>query len=276
MKWSDSLIKEVSECLGHEIKWIHVGYNHFQGRTTPIENKRVKKTDLIIGYNDDLEVFVAWNALIHQKDNYKTQSFMVNKKYVSSFQNDSTYEDSVIFPIYRAIHGKKPYCEKILIIKPEFLYEFCKEPFAYLLPDQNDIGYCANTLYANPNEKIPMPWTDSKYVRYSSKAYREYNSCNRANRDARFRKYVFKKYSKPHCLICGIDVEKILEAAHIIAVKDGGSDDPSNGICLCRNHHKLCDDKIIILDVINNTFSVNDERIAESFGWQRNKTYLLK
>ena len=34
-----------------------------------------------------------------------------------------------------------------------------------------------------------------------------------------------------------------------MAVADGGSDDVRNGICLCANHHRLFDKKLIQIDL---------------------------
>lgn len=43
------------------------------------------------------------------------------------------------------------------------------------------------------------------------------------------------------CVACGLAVDVLLEAAHLCSVEDDGSDDPRNGIALCRNHHRAFD-----------------------------------
>jgi hypothetical protein len=56
----------------------------------------------------------------------------------------------------------------------------------------------------------------------------------RQSRDASFRKRVLAKYGSA-CVCCGYDTH--VEAAHLIAVKDGGTDAVTNGRPLCPNHH---------------------------------------
>ena len=70
---------------------------------------------------------------------------------------------------------------------------------------------------------------------------------SRWNRDCDFRIKVLNAYGK-QCAVCRCTEVKILEAAHIKAVADGGSDDVSNGICLCANHHRMFDEKLIQID----------------------------
>src|SRR5205085_3600936 len=56
-----------------------------------------------------------------------------------------------------------------------------------------------------------------------------------------FRNIVTAQYDH-HCAICGLRLETPqrtyeAEAAHIIPKRLRGSDDPRNGICMCRTHH---------------------------------------
>ena len=50
------------------------------------------------------------------------------------------------------------------------------------------------------------------------------------------------------CAVCRCKEEKLLQAAHIIAVADGGNDEVSNGVCLCANHHLMLDHGLISID----------------------------
>ena len=43
------------------------------------------------------------------------------------------------------------------------------------------------------------------------------------------------------CMVCGDKRLAVLDAAHIVAVADGGSDDSSNGLVLCATHHRAFD-----------------------------------
>jgi hypothetical protein len=56
----------------------------------------------------------------------------------------------------------------------------------------------------------------------------------------RFRKQILK-ISNEQCLVTGEKIVNILEAAHIIPVNCGGTDDSDNGICLRVDIHRLFD-----------------------------------
>jgi hypothetical protein len=47
------------------------------------------------------------------------------------------------------------------------------------------------------------------------------------------------------CAVCCIHVRQLLDAAHIRGVADKGSDDPRNGLILCKNHHSAFDAGLI-------------------------------
>jgi hypothetical protein len=57
---------------------------------------------------------------------------------------------------------------------------------------------------------------------------------------ARFRQLVLTAYGR-RCFLTGEEMPEVLEAAHIIPVTDGGSDDNGNGICLRCDVHQLFD-----------------------------------
>ncbi len=59
-----------------------------------------------------------------------------------------------------------------------------------------------------------------------------------------FRKNILKAYDNK-CAVCGVQEPKILRAAHIVPVTEGGSDEVSNGICLCTNHEIAFDNGLI-------------------------------
>ena len=63
---------------------------------------------------------------------------------------------------------------------------------------------------------------------------------------SQFRKKVLENYQK-RCLICGCDLEDILEAAHIVEVSEDLNEaaNPKNALCLCKNHHALYDKRIL-------------------------------
>lgn len=47
---------------------------------------------------------------------------------------------------------------------------------------------------------------------------------------------------------CGIDEQKVLEAAHIVPDSEGGEPSLENGLLLCRNHHRALDAQLLGFD----------------------------
>jgi hypothetical protein len=62
---------------------------------------------------------------------------------------------------------------------------------------------------------------------------------NRPNQ-VRFAYDVYKRYGH-ECAVCGLSIQGLLQAAHLLAKKRKGSDDPRNGLPLCANHHLAFD-----------------------------------
>ncbi|MGD9785942.1 MAG: HNH endonuclease [Hyphomicrobiaceae bacterium] len=72
-------------------------------------------------------------------------------------------------------------------------------------------------------------------------------SGTRLKRDSKFSNQVLSAFAHK-CAVCEAQLS-ILEGAHIIPVHDPkGSDEVWNGLCLCRNHHRLFDRKILLID----------------------------
>jgi hypothetical protein len=62
----------------------------------------------------------------------------------------------------------------------------------------------------------------------------------KAKRDRRFKFRVTKGYAG-RCVLSGIAVPEMLEAAHVIPVEAGGTDDPRNGLLLTAGLHRAFD-----------------------------------
>jgi len=62
----------------------------------------------------------------------------------------------------------------------------------------------------------------------------------RLKRSARFSFEVGKRCGW-RCAVCAIEIQELLDAAHVRGVAEKGSDDPRNGLILCKNHHAAFD-----------------------------------
>lgn len=75
---------------------------------------------------------------------------------------------------------------------------------------------------------------------------RLYAVCFRSVRDRAFRKVIFGP--SPSCAITGETNKHVLEAAHILQVRDDGQDTRNNGIVLRKDLHALFDAHILRID----------------------------
>ena len=66
------------------------------------------------------------------------------------------------------------------------------------------------------------------------------SSVERAERDPLFKFNILKRF-EGRCLITNIDVTEMLDAAHIIPVASGGTEDPNNGLLLSASVHRALD-----------------------------------
>lgn len=62
-----------------------------------------------------------------------------------------------------------------------------------------------------------------------------------------FRFEVFQRYG-PECAVCSVGIKPMLEAAHVRDKQHNGSDDPRNGLVLCRNHHGAFDQGLFAIE----------------------------
>lgn len=270
--WSKEEKERVRRYLGDSIICEFVGYNWFCKRTTTQIGDKIETAELILGYSKGANLYIAWNAFLHRQIRNRKPTGSLSFGMVNFLKIDEIYG---MRPVYHRPNGFSGNYEKLLAIKPYFLHEFCENPFSYLLPDPSDEGYKENTLYASPACPEPRIWREIPGIELLETARRRCN-CTRAIREGRFKDRVFQKYSPPHCEICGIDLEPILEAAHIVAVKDKGSDATENGMCLCRNHHRMFDKGLICIDIRSKTFVITNPEAATLMNLEVEKSYPLK
>lgn len=72
---------------------------------------------------------------------------------------------------------------------------------------------------------------------------RLYRACFRSVRDAEFRNKIFGPH--PRCAITGQTDKRVLDAAHVLQVRDHGQDSIDNGIVLRKDLHALFDAHIL-------------------------------
>ena len=213
-----------------EIKSLLNNYNVFftglgkNGQSTT-DNSPRKKYDIILGYNKYYELYVAWNGFLHGEFIYATIASHLIRKH-----------DNISFE-YGKYNMKQKWGEKKVLIPKQYINDFCNSCIEYLMPNPQD---------ANFKDSIWI-WGDSESEIISSdKSRTDRRRILRKTfeRDPSFRERVLENYDYK-CAVCRTEIMEILEAAHIDAVADNGNDSLGNGICLCRNHHKLFDSALL-------------------------------
>lgn len=84
-------------------------------------------------------------------------------------------------------------------------------------------------------------YIDSEYIKPIFK------NVNLRPKQQDFRNNVLKKYGT-QCSVCGISINELIEAAHIIPKKENGIDSPENGLPLCALHHKAYDSDFFCIE----------------------------
>lgn len=114
--------------------------------------------------------------------------------------------------------------------------------------DKNRNVRLARVIDANDNRKVffvsfsnhdsPVNYTETCPLQLTT--IRTRRNTTTTNRSQRFRYEVLSRYGS-RCAMCDFEKEEVLEAVHIMPVKNGGPDDPRNGLVLCRNCHRFFD-----------------------------------
>jgi len=97
-------------------------------------------------------------------------------------------------------------------------------------------------------DRVAEPF--EKYVAEDEERYKE-QSFKRQVRDKGFRKAIRRIY-KDTCALCRSSVvtqtdQSLIDGAHIIPWEDKGTDDPRNGLALCKTHHWMFDNYLLTI-----------------------------
>jgi len=141
--------------------------------------------------------------------------------------------------------------EVVVVFKPEF----------FMVYATNLDNYHKSHLTLNDvklmKQAVSKPLDEEELDIRASERKRVIRQHNDAIRDRKFSIAVLQVYDHK-CAICGLQLH-LIEAARIVAVKDGGSDEVQNGLALCPNHHKAFDLGLFLIDANYKTFLVSDK-----------------
>ncbi len=199
--------------------------------------------DLVISFQYKLSCFVVWSTGLNRS--LSRRRFDVGKSTVLSNIIQAGIQEDQIIPFYKQIRDQNQNplgYQKILFVGINRLQDVVEHYEDFIFPNPDDEGYMEPICVPNENgDPVFVSISDTvPQVLINANISRNKDEIVRARRNHCFRKLVLKRWNN-RCAVCGEKELIVLQAAHIIAVKDGGDDDPKKGICLCANHHLMFD-----------------------------------
>lgn len=183
-------------------------------------------TNFVVYLNDTTHVAAIWDNRYRREMGSKTHCFIWNQR----VNTDELSKGYIQIGFRQFKSGQQLIGENVLIMSFDTLMANLDT-----LPDLLELGFPADNI---PEADIQDSEPTIPRGRRMIHAW---------NRDKKFRYEVLTAYDK-QCAVCRCTEEKLLQAAHIKAVADGGDDNPDNGICLCANHHIMLDRQLISID----------------------------
>ena len=117
-----------------------------------------------------------------------------------------------------------------------------KVELAWLNDFDDDLRICVLTFHGvlpEQNSFVVNSSSNSEPILFGARRTTK-SSVERAERDPLFKFNILKRF-EGRCLITNIDVTEMLDAAHIIPVASGGTEDPNNGLLLSASVHRALD-----------------------------------
>lgn len=186
---------------------------------------------LFLGYFADSNTFTAWNPF--------TQTERINmRKTVSVYSRFSVVRKASEQGLAVYVDSNR---QAVISFRPEYLGLYL-ENFAIMHQSTESelLQLIRKSDEIQETEKEVGPTIKIEKKRFTV-------THKRLKRDIMFRKIVSEAYGH-RCAVCGIQLE-LTEVAHIIPFShDSGTDDPTNGVCLCALHHKAFDSGLIYFD----------------------------
>ncbi|MDP3792670.1 MAG: HNH endonuclease [bacterium] len=189
---------------------------------------------LLLGWYDEEKIFVAFSAFKHR--NYgRSPSVQVSKIII---QRASEHE--VAFQIKQIREGQ----DIIVAFKPSYIMEYLDD--IYPQYHKNKVGLISVREIKAVESPLDIKIPEKEISRVPAPRREIVTTINKKVRETKFQKYIYSLY-RGRCAMCGLQA-RLTEAAHIVAVKDDGSDEISNGVLLCRNHHRAFDLGLLAID----------------------------
>lgn len=215
----------------------------------------------ILGYSPFYGVFVAWQADRHQDSGYsknlQVKADLLEEATASGWAIDAPRRTDNGPEVRAAIHPSHLARFLKLSIEADALGRRGDDRMSFLLAGAPDLDKFDLRARSEAGEKVPLEDVQRKRIEATG---------TRLAREPGFSKKVLTSFGHK-CAVCEVQLS-ILEGAHIIPVHDPkGSDEVWNGLALCRNHHRLYDNRIMLIDP-DAVVRANDEtlRVLQELG----------
>lgn len=172
------------------------------------------ESTIILGWSESFGVFVGWDPNAHDARRSASPSLQVREAVMS---------DAAQLGVASATRASG---DVVVAFRPELLASYCLSVgYAH---SGGDVGPGVST--GEPPDSPAVTTQRPMLERRLEVAYREWDFSSRV-----------KQAYGYQCAICGLGLG-LLEGAHIVPVAwPGSTDETSNGLALCRNHHAAYD-----------------------------------
>jgi putative restriction endonuclease len=187
---------------------------------------------LLLGYEEDEDVFAAWDATKHRHTLDPAARGGSNSIYIP---HAILLEARQLgFASHERVVGAGV-SEVVVAFRPDAADQYLRVASALRPTGQANVTATARAARGAPVKRAGLTATRVKVLRQVQQVVRS----------ARFPGEVLSAYND-RCAFCGLGA-KLVHAAHIKSVRDGGPDDVTNGLALCPTHHAAFDRFLVVV-----------------------------
>jgi putative restriction endonuclease len=189
----------------------------------------------LLGYSPLFGVFTAWEANLHFASSYSK-----NLQFREELLEACLSSGWAVGDLRRTDNGPEVRVAVHPLHLPHYLAVMAEADALHLRGEERRQFFISRRPAIVAEEELPV-------TEMTVASPRGRVTSIRLSRSAKFGSDVLAEYDQT-CAVCQTQL-RIVEGAHIIPIHDERSrDEVWNGICLCRNHHRLFDLRIVRLD----------------------------
>jgi putative restriction endonuclease len=187
---------------------------------------------LLLGYEEDEDVFAGWDATKHRRTRDPAARGGSNSLYIPH----ATLLEARKLGF--ASHGRPVAAgvsEVVVAFRPDAADQYLRVVSALRPSGQANVSATAQAAGGRPVTRAGLSAKRAKVLRQVQQVVRS----------ARFPGEVLSAYGD-RCAFCGLGA-KLVQAAHIKPVRDHGPDHVTNGLALCPTHHAAFDRFLVVI-----------------------------